>query len=134
LLPPWSCQLPPDSCPDGTSLKDADEPIHGKGFAQEDAGPQPARRGRLHSRGINNWFVGPDEADGGANLPAVDLATELDGALETVEGGCCDKIESILSGGSQDSLIAGLFEGEGNQGSKFCVILNDEDGWSGSRR
>jgi hypothetical protein len=133
-LPPWSCQLPPDSCPDGTSLKDADEPIHGKGFAQEDAGPQPARRGRLHSRGINNWFVGPDEAEGGANLSAVDLARELDGAIETVEGGCCDKVESILSGGRLNGLVAGLRQDVDDGLTRLRVILDDENGWSGRRR
>ena len=130
----WSCQLPLGACGDGASLEDADEPIHGEGLAQENAVSQPAGRGRLHSRGINSWFVGPDEAEGGANLPAIDLARELDGAVETIEVGGCDQIEGVLAGGGQNGLIAGLSEREGNQRAKFGIVLDDENRGAGRLR
>jgi hypothetical protein len=42
------------------------------------------------------------------------LAGKIDGAIEAIELGGCNQIESLLTGGGLNGFIAGLFEGAAN--------------------
>ncbi|KFG66546.1 hypothetical protein JH26_28405 [Microvirga sp. BSC39] len=86
----------------------------------------PGDRGK----GVDCRLVWPDEAEGGADLPAVDLAGKLNLTIEAIEIDGGDGIEICLtgSGSSQHSVIADLPKGAGNQLAEVGISHDKENG------
>jgi hypothetical protein len=75
--------------------------------------------------------VGPDEAEGGANLPTVDLAGELNLTIEAIEIGGGDQVERFFAGASKNNLVASSLKGMGDILAERLVNLDDEDRGAG---